>query len=64
MGIPQDAILGPLLFLVYVNYFPSAIKRYLILYADDTTAFGLARTFDSLRGEIYNVLMEMRRWFN
>ena len=37
-GIPQDSILGPLLFLVYMNTLPSVITDGILLqYADDAT---------------------------
>ena len=35
-GIPKGSILGPLLFLLYINVLPEAIASDSLLYADDS----------------------------
>ena len=61
-GVPLGSILGPLWFLIYVNYFPQALNNQPRLYADDTRLIVSDRTTNQLEQSCVLELNNAERW--
>ena len=51
-GVPQGSILGPLLFLLYVNDMPQSVSCDLLLYADDSCLVFTDKSFENIENNL------------
>jgi hypothetical protein len=63
VGVPQGSILGPLLFLLYVNDIHNISNKIsCILYADDTTIFANGKDLSEVTQVINTELQHINEW--
>ena len=64
-GVPQGSILGPLLFIIFINGIDEGIMSDILKFADDTKIFGKAGTKESvnkLRADLQALLNWSEKW--
>ena len=62
-GVPQGSILGPLLFLLYLNDIPHAINSRLLLYADDSCIIHQHKDIKVIEENLNNDFAKICDWF-
>ena len=65
VGVPQGSLLGPLLFLIYVNDLPDChLASDIILYSDDTVVYYSSKSVSDLEHHINADLRTVSEWFS
>jgi len=63
ISVIQGSILGPILFLCYINDFYKATTLFSILFADDTTCLAKGKTLFELTNYVNAELQKLSNWF-
>ena len=64
-GVPQGSILGPLLFILYINDLPNSIMQNAtpIIFADDTSILIARHDANKLQEDLTQIYIQVSEWF-
>ena len=64
-GMPQGSVLGPVLFILYINDLPQKVKSHCVLFADDAKLFielKQLKDFEEIQDDLYELCVWASKW--
>ena len=64
VGVPRGNVLGPFLFLVYINDLPNSCESTTVLYAEDSVLLCSDVNTEKLKSKCENSFLQLENWIN
>ena len=64
-GIPQGSVLGPILFVIYINDLPANVKSQVKMFADDTKLFtrvDVPNNHETMQNDLDELVQWSNKW--
>ena len=60
-GVPQGSVLGPVLFIIYINYLPDNVTNHIKLFANDSKLWAPVKTIEDCEA-LQNDITQLHEW--
>lgn len=61
-GVPQGSVMGPVLFILFINDLPEVVEQICSMYADDTKVYGPSKDHDTLQSDLDKLVDWADKW--